>query len=553
MRKRRQTTAILLAMILILSMLAGCAGNNKGNEPSNTAATEENTAKPEGNGAAEEDSGEKAEAPIKLTFFDKNTGDAFNNDVAKEITKRTGVTLEIQQPTGDPKEKLNLMLASNDLPDILLMDRGGDIVNKYVAAGAIIPLNDLIDKFGPDIKEMYGDILKKTRHSDGKNYYLSNWYGLDRDPVFGMNMRQDLLRELAPEKADGGQPFTTDEFEALLKKFKEKYPTIDGKNSIPLTLNAENMGALLGTFKGMWGMKSYFEDNGQLKLDVKDPRYKEMLMYLNKLYTEGLIDKDWAISKQQTWEQKISNGFVFASPGAYWDLGGPNTALKKAGGGAEKQLYAYKVVAPGTDPAATTFGPRSTLGWDAIAISKTNKDPERTMKLINFLASEEGQYLLLWGIEGVHWDMKDGKHVPKPELVQQFKDDWSATAKKTGIRKWTWFIKNGNGADGTPYDMPAKYDRAKDAQIATKNLLDSVWDTSPYDNLNPEGGTPDALIYQKVQDILKQQIPKIIISANADAAQAAYDKMLADLKGAGDEKIEKIINENYQKRLELWK
>ncbi|ANE48725.1 ABC transporter substrate-binding protein [Paenibacillus swuensis] len=543
-----KATTLLLISMMILSLLAACSGNTK-NEPAanNAPNSSEGATANEGGNAPE------TEEPLKLTFFDKNTGDTFTNDVAKEITKRTGITLEIQQPTGNPAEKLNLMLASNDLPDIILMDRGSDIVNKYIAAGAILPLNDLIDELGPDIKTMYGDTLKKTRYKDGKNYYLSNWYGLDKDPVFGMNIRQDILRELAPDKADGGVPFTTDEYLALLKAFKAKYPQIDGKNTVPITMNAENMGAMLATFKGMWGMKTYYEDNGQLKFDVKDPRYLEMLLYMNKLYTEGLMDKDWAISKKQTWEQKLSNGFVFSSPGAYWDVGASNTSLKKAGGGEEKQLFAYKVVAPGTDPAQTTFGPRGTMGWDAIAISKTNKDPERTMKLINFLASEEGQYLLLWGIEGVHWDMKDGKHVPKPELIQQFKEDWDATAKKTGVRKWAWFIKNGNGSDGTPYDMPGKYDRGTDAKMATKSLLDSVWDSSPYDNLGPEGGTPDSLINQKIQDIFKQQIPKIIISASANDAKANYDKMLADMKAAGDEKIEKIINEKYQERLELWK
>jgi putative aldouronate transport system substrate-binding protein len=537
MSMTRKACSALLALLLIVVVIAGCT---------------QSPAKTGNDAAAGADSAKKEETPIKLTFFDKNTGDAFDNDVAKEITKRTGVTIEIQQPTGNPAEKLNLMLASNDLPDIVLMDRGSDIVNKYIAAGAIIPLNDLIDKFGPDVKKMYGDILKKSRYSDGKNYYLSNWYGFETEPVFGMNMRKDLLKELAPDKAEGGQPFTTDEFENLLKQFKEKHPQIDGKTAIPLTLNAENMGAVLGTFKGMWGMKTYFDDNGTLKFDVKDPKYKDMLMYLNKLYREGLIDSEWAVNKNQTWEQKISNGIVFSSPGAYWDLGGSNNALKKTGG-PDKQLYPYKVTAPGVDPAKTTFGPRSPLGWDAIAITKNNKNPERTMKFINFLASEEGQYLLMWGIEGVHWDKKDGKHVPRPEVLKGFKDDWGAYSKKTGIRKWTWFIKNGPGSDGTPYDLPGRYERGEIDQMALKNLSDSVWDTSPFDNLNPEGGTPDALIFQKIQDITKQNITKIIISKTEQDAAAGYEKMLADMKAAGDEKVEKIINDNYKKRMDLWK
>src|SRR4030042_4190317 len=61
--------------------------------------------------------------PVTLTLFDKNCSQSFTNPVAKEITRRTGVFIEIQQPTGNPDEKLNLMLASGDLPDILNIAR----------------------------------------------------------------------------------------------------------------------------------------------------------------------------------------------------------------------------------------------------------------------------------------------------------------------------------------------------------------------------------------------------------------------------------------------
>jgi putative aldouronate transport system substrate-binding protein len=544
--KKKRIFTIMLAITIMLTLLIGCSG--KGN---NVATNGEETATSSNTTTTATAEASKPPEPITLTFFDQNTGDAFTNPVAQEVTKRTGVTVEIQQPSGNPQEKLNLMLASGDLPDIILMTRGGDIVNKYIAAGAIIPLNDLIDKLGPNVKSQYGDVLQKTRYTDGKNYYLSNWYGMDNSPVFGVQMRKDILKELAPDKAEGGQPFTTDEFEQLLKDFKAKYPTIDGKTSIPLTLNAENMGAVLGTFKGMWGMKTYYEDGGNLKFDVKDPKYREMILYMNKLYREGLIDPEWAVSKTQTWEQKLSNGAVFATASAYWDPGNANTALKKAGG-EESQLYTYKVIAPGTDPSKTTFGPRSPLGWDAIAISKNNKHPEETMKFIDFLASEEGQYLLMWGIEGQTWDMKDGKHTPKPETLQALKDDWNAEVKKTGLQKWTWFVKNGLGTDGTPYHIGDNNRGAVD-NMAFKNLSDTVWDTSPYDNLGPEGGTPESLSYQKVQDIMKQSLTKIIISKSEQEAVAGFDAMLADMKSAGDEKLEAVLTDNYKKRQELWK
>jgi putative aldouronate transport system substrate-binding protein len=531
---KKLLTLFIILILTTVTLLAGCSED--GNSESASTDKKDN------------------DEPITLTFFDKNTGDTFDNEVAKEITKRTGVKFEIQQPTGNPAEKLNLMLASGDLPDIILMDRGSDLVNKYIQAGSLIPLNDLIDKYGQNVKEMYGDTLNKTRYKDGKNYYLANWYGLEKEPVLGMLMRMDLLKELGiGEKANNGEPFTAEEYYTLLKTFKEKYPTLNGHETIPLTINAESMGSALTTFKGMWGMKSFYESDGKLQYDVKDPRYQEMLLFINRLYREGLIDKEWAVNKTQLWNQKLSNGYTFATVGAYWDANEANNVLKKSDGAenVEKQFYAYKVAAPGVDPSQTTFGPRSSLGWDAIGITSANKEPEKTMKVIDFLASEEGQYLLMWGIEGKHWEMADGKHQPKEGVLQKYKED-EKFAKSTGIRKWTWFIKNGPGTDGTPYDLTGKYEKDAIATVAYKNLEDTVWDTSTYDNLGPAAGTPESLISQKVSDIIDSTIPKIINSSTEADAKALYEKMLKELDKVGLEKVEKVITENFKERKDLW-
>ncbi|MGO4182106.1 ABC transporter substrate-binding protein [Paenibacillus sp. TAF43_2] len=537
--RTKKWIVLFLSMIVVISVLSACGSNN---------------AKENGNSSAGENSAgnDKSNEPLTITFFDKNTGDKFSNAVAAEITKRTGITVEIQQPTGNPAEKLNLMLASDDLPDLIMFERSSDLVNKYIESGAIIPLNDLIEKNGPDVAKMYGDVLNKTRYKDGKNYYLSNWYGFENEPVFGFNMRKDILKELAPDKAEGGVPFTETEFKQLLLDFKAKYPTMDGKETIALSMDGENFGGTLGTFKGMFGMLPFYDENGELKFDVKDPQYRKMIMYMNDLYRTGLIDKEWAINKKQAWEQKLATGSVFASTGAYWDAGGANTILKKDRG-EESQLFPYKVVADGVDPAKTTYGGRSSLGWDAITITKKNKNPERTMKFMNFLASEEGQYLLMWGIEGQHWDMKDGKHTPRPEVLQSFKDDWNAYTKESGIRKWTWFIKNGNGSDGTPYDLAGRFERGAVDKMALKNLSDSVYDSVLFDGLGPQGGTPEALNEQKVNDIVKQGLTKAIMAKSPEDANSIFDKMLSDMKAAGDAKVEAIYTTNYKNRVELWK
>lgn len=537
MKKRNFLSRAAAAGLSLALVLSGCGAG--GSPAAGSAAPAGST-------------GQTSTEPITLTFFDKNIGAEFSDPVAEEITKRTGVKIEIQQPTGNPEEKLALMLSGGDLPDIVLMDRRSDIVNKYIAAGALLPLNDLIDQYGPDVKEMYGDVLNKSRYEDGKNYYLNNWYGLDPDPDRGINMRLDILKELGyGDKVESGEPFTQTEFVEVLKKFQEKYPQIDGQNTTPFTINGEYMETVMSTFRGMYGMKTYYEDGDNLYLQVRDPQYLEMVKFINSLYRDNLLDREWAVNKTDMFEQKLAGGTVFACNGGLPTAANGLFATDE-GEDTDKQFYMFKVVADGTDPDKTTYSPRSSLGWDAIGITTTNQHPEETMKFLNFLASEEGQYLLMWGVEGTNWTTQDGKHTPNEDVIPGFREDWSGYSEKTGIRKWMWTVKNGFGADGTPYDLVGKYNPGKAMEHARISMANSVWDTAPYDNIGPLGGTPEALVEQKLKDIMDQGFSKMVYAESDTEVESAYNDMMAELEANDAASIEKLYSENYQKELKLW-
>ena len=449
------------------------------------------------------------------------------------------------------RKQLNLMLTGQNYPDIVLMDRGNDIVNRYIEAGALLPLNDLIDKYGPDVKEMYGETLNKSRYTDGKNYYLNNWYGEDPDPVAGVLMRYDYLCEIVgKDRADSDEPFTQEEYIDICKKFKELHPTIDGKESIAITFDAESKN-YDGTLKGMYGLKTYYQDGDNLEHVAKAPNFKEMMSFANELYTEGLLDKEWVVNKKNQWTQKLSAGNVFSTFASYWDTDAANTALASSVGG-DAKFYSYKILGNGISADETTYSGRSTLGWDAIAITKNCKNPEAAMKMINYLASEEGQYLLMWGIEGTNWNMEDGKHVPNDDLIEGFQTDFDKTKLDTGVRKWTWFVKNGNGTDGTPYDV-TQYKVKETRQVAMNHFGENDrWDTAEFAGLTPAGSTPDGLKWQKIQDIYDQEYPKIVNADSHDAAMEEYDKMISEMNDAGLEDVEKVITQNYQERMKLW-
>lgn len=525
----KKLIALTLVFVLCLSIFAGCSDKD----------------------TVSDGSGDSDEV-VTLTVFDKNSGSkTFTDAVAQKIMEDLNIKIEVENPTGDPSEKLNLMLSGQNYPDIVLIGQG-EIVTRYIEAGALIPLDDLIDEYGSNVVEMYGETLNKTKYTDGHNYWLANWYGVDPDASAGVLMRKDLLAEIVgEERANSAEPFTQSEYVEILKQFKEKFPTIDGKETVALTLNAD-AGNYVGTMRGMFGMKTYYETDAGLEYVAKDPAYKEAMLFLNGLYTDGLLDKEWVINKTEQWEQKLSSGIVFSTWNSYWDTDGVNSTLA-ATVGEDAQFYCYKVVADSLTADQTTYNGRSTLGWDAIGITDNCENPEAAMKLMNYLASEEGQYLLLWGVEGEHWTIEDGVHVPNAEVYENLKNDYDSTSNETGIRKWTWFIKNGYGSDGTPYDLSTKYELSATAAFANQAFGESdSWDTADFANLEPAGSTTLGLKWQKISDIYTQYYSKVINAANADEAASVFDAMLAEMENAGLAECEAYITEQYNARMDLW-
>ncbi len=499
--------------------------------------------------------------PITLSAFFK-TSLTWDTEVSKEITKRTGVSLEFVPVAGDASEKLNLMLASSDLPDIISIDRGAAANNKYISNGAVIPLDDLIAKRGSNIAAQLGDTYKKIKHTDGKLYGLPSWFtsAVQPSPVFGFNIRMNYVKELGyyDKYVDKGY-FTRDEFYSLLKDWKAKYPTINGKETIPLAFNADNTGAWRLSFFGMYGLVSYDVKDDTINHISQNPSYKELYMFINQLYRDGLLDKDWPVTKKALYDEKISNGYVLCAPDAYWNIAANSILGKDANGNntPDNMMYPFKVVANGVDPAKTTYGPTSVLGWTFTYISSANKNPERTLDFLDFLMSDEGQYLTQWGIEGKMWEMKDNKRVILPEAMEELNDDFWATLTKLGIRKYELLFKSGLAPDGQSYDLWAAYSdltgkRDYVKEFAVKYLGDSAWDTTLYDDLGPDSGSPEALISTKVSDIFNSTLPKVILSGTADEASKAFDNMLDETKKAGLDKVIEISNQKFQNRKKVW-
>lgn len=144
--KKRKILSVILSVSLIAGTFIGCGSSSK-----ETGATSS--------------SGKMDTSPITLEFFncDASQDMPFTDDVAEKIKEITGVTLKISHPVAGDTQSIPLMIASGDYPDLIFAK--GD-TGKLIDAGAIIPLDDYIDKKGANLKTLYGDQIERLRYSE---------------------------------------------------------------------------------------------------------------------------------------------------------------------------------------------------------------------------------------------------------------------------------------------------------------------------------------------------------------------------------------------------
>lgn len=519
---------VIAAAGLVILCMAGCRAENP-----------EKTGK-----ETEPESGGKTEA--ELTLYDRNSARRrFDDRIAQEIMKRTGVRIEVIDSTEDTAGKEEQMFTMKDYPDVIKVDL--NIIDQYENAGYLIDLKPYLPEL-PSVTEMYGDMLKKMETDEGQLFYLGNWYGADTDAAFGFQIRYDYMKELVgKERAVSDEPFTEEEFLELLRLFSEKYPSVGGERSIPFTTRKEY--GYIESLRGMYGLKEYAVKGGRLCHLVRDDNFKRMMEFVNQLYREELLDKEWLLNHEDLYYNKLKSGRVFATACTYWDMEKVNEALREQNG--EDAFFAcYKVLGKGIEKTETTYGGRNSIGWDAIAVTDRCENIDAALRVIDFLASEEGQYLMLWGIEGEDWDYVNGIRTPREKNVKLFAGDVSEAVEKTDIRRWMWFIKNGNGKDGTPYDVMTKYHVSREAELANRRMAEDYWDSSEYLGLEPENGTQESLMWTKIENIYKKYFPRIIDAESGEEMQLLYYKMVRDMEEEGLDKVERVWTRNYQKNKE---
>ena len=219
----------------------------------------------------------------------------------------------------------------------------------------------------------------------------------------GPVIRQDWLDECGLQA-----PVTIDEWENVLVTFKEKYGAVMG-----ISQNRLDNGLIASAFdaQAAFSARYYVDDNGKVQLGNVQPEWKEMMETLHRWYEMGLIDPDFATTKDDGLRHKALTGQVGVAFTAMSQLTNWISDAEAENNGAEWVGIEY---ARTEKDAPTTFiNTAANLITDRhyaiITTSTTEEEMIEALKFLNYGYTEEGMMYWNFGEEGVSYEMVNGE------------------------------------------------------------------------------------------------------------------------------------------------
>ena len=358
-----------------------------------------------------------------------------DNKTYKWIEEKFGVTFSWDILVGDKDQKIGVLIASGDLPDLVEVDS-----EKFQGAGCLIDLKPLVEKDAPNLKKHYSSVWKEMLYADSVKddegniieehiYSLPNYGVIDGTPsdtYYNQNgwwIQKAVLKEYGYPKIQ-----TIDEYFDLLEKYAKKYPTIDGAKTIPFSIITADWEAF-----DLWNPPNFLagypnDGNGHITQEGKkyvytdnfaDANAKRWFKLANGYFQRGLIDPASFTDNRDQYYAKIAQGRVLGMFIQGWQfMGEPEQTLWTAG--KDERTYA---------PLPVTFDksikphyrdqslPNLQRGYGITVKCKKDK-AIAIIKFFDELIKEENQKVLYWGFEGQDWQ-KDAKGRPSRTQAQR--------------------------------------------------------------------------------------------------------------------------------------
>ncbi|MBE1489559.1 extracellular solute-binding protein [Plantactinospora soyae] len=379
----------------------------------------------------------------KLFGTAPDPGGELQQAVQKLIGKKLDITWV---PNADYNDKLNVTLASNSIPDLVVTNEKSPSFIRAADAGAFWDLTGKLDSY-PNLKPANAQTARNVM-VNGKTYGIYRTRPLLRSAVV---YRKDWLAKVGlPE------PQTVDDLYRIAKAFTEQDPDGNGKKDtyglvIPKWPGNYASSSPYDTMETWFGAPNgWGQRGGKLVPGFDTEEFYQANRFMKKWVDEGLVNPDFATLDAGSW----NDPFVQGKGGMIIDVNVRGTDL--AGRFRQKDPKDFDKVSM-VGNMKRSDGQKFSLPFtgylDVLAISKqrirTDEQLEQVLQTLDKLQSQEGSSLLTNGIEGRNFRLEDGKAV----LINQ--DDAQVKVIQNDVDKA--FIQLGTRASVGLGQYPFKY------------------------------------------------------------------------------------------------
>lgn len=461
------------------------------------------------------------------------------------------------------KERINLFVASGTLPDICY-----DINDNstFPSTGLVADLTDLIPKYCPNLMKIWPQNQWKFAEYNGRLYCFPNPLKHSSDPKYkddvytspggnwaGISTTENTLRKCGysftpwdkiVEKINTTQKKPTEEDFAItpaiktpedFEEFLKKIRTVYGSDVIPFDTwiaLEPHMGTMFGLTCGQW---AYDEKTQTVFSGFAAPNAKKYWQWFNRIYTEGLLNPDFAVEKDEQRQENIVNGkiktWMFES-----DITAIQTAVKKRDPNDSVHMIPLPqeegTTNPGIDVASTaTF---------RLYINKNFSDIPRLLKFFDWTQSDEFSSLCNWGTAelGLYTTNSEGKKVYKNNDIYLALKNGDSDKQKQYLNKYglmgnTIFHYFYLPASGSGYD-PQNWQRSYKFSATNANpqyLRAFISDKGlnwTGTLLNGVDDVTQAANNWYTQTFEQQLSPKLFAAKNSEEFDKAWDTVMKD-------------------------
>ncbi|MFX3631771.1 MAG: extracellular solute-binding protein [Candidatus Pristimantibacillus sp.] len=537
MKRNLIKSCMVIALAVILTLVMAACTNSENSENTPTSKPVDSTQQPpsESTPSPDEPAWKLDTSPVDLTWFVGANWYAHSwgeSLTSKYVTEKTGVNVKLEVPSGEANEQMTLMMTSGKLPDLISMGSWESAVKKLWEGDHVYALNELAEQYDPYFFKVAGDgTLKWYRQPNGNTYGVPNdSYSPNLMRETGMTaanqtflVRKDLYEEMG--KPDLSTP---DGFLNALQLLKDQYSKYKEQPISPLFAQGNVPYGMTEYLQNLLAVPH--EKDGKVYDRLTDPDYITWLKTFRTAYERGLINVDFLVDSDTQVEEKTNNARYFMMIREWSGMTAVNPMLAASG---NPDSYYTAVDGPqNSNGDSAKLFPGNMDGWMVTMISKSTKNPERAIRFLSYLASEEGQRDLFLGKEGETWDMANGKPQLKAEMGQLVETDIEKMEKEYGILDTYWMMRNPVIVNQW---RPAKAPVIKQMEDFANAQADI--DSGIYKGLDPLGDSEVAVAWSRISQNWEETLPELITAKDDAAFDKIFESFLARRVSYGFDKV----------------